>query len=300
MHNRLRLLMAATAFLYIGPLLAGLAGFGWGLVPVFALIFIAWLMVLHPQNWPRNPDGWVHAQAWATLGTQGSVQLLLVAMLFGIGRGIGGTLGVAAPFPMVLPVLVSVLAIPLARIIWNPWRDTEPEHFLDAAVEKAAHAGNPVERSDLNLARRLIAPLADLPDYSEPEEVAQHLAAISDLAEAGHLRAALLECQHAGTASRAQTLALILHATDGPLIARVGGDGPTLALAVLPHDPDLIALFARRLAAALDADAELWGQCPVVDHLQDLAAELDNTAAEAPLRDLIDATMRAQPKDGLA
>ena len=34
--------------------------------------------------------------------------------------------------------------------------------------------------------------------------------------------------------------------------------------------------------------------------LADTAAEYDNTPAEAPLRDLIDATNRAQPEDGLA
>ena len=66
-----------------------------------------------------------------------------------------------------------------------------------------------------------------------------------------------------------------------------------------PH-PDLIALYARRLTQALDDDADLWGQCPSVDLLQGLVDELNDTPAEAPLRDLIDATNRAQPEDGLA
>ena len=300
MRNHLYLLMAATLLLYLGPLLAGLAGFGWNLVWVFAAIFLLWLTVLRPHLWPRTWNAWGQHQAWVTLGTNGAVQLLLVTVLFGIGRGIGGALGFVAPFPAALPVLVSLISIPLSRLVWNPQQDTELDHFLDDAIQQVAHADNPVEQSDLNLARRLIAPLADLPDSADVDEVASHLLALSGHTEEAHIRAALLEVQRAGHASRAQTLALILHSTDGRLIDRIGGDGPTLALAVLPHDPDLIALYARRLTRALDDDPELWGQCPSTDLLQDLVAELNDTAAEAPLCDLIDATNRAQPEDGLA
>jgi hypothetical protein len=95
-------------------------------------------------------------------------------------------------------------------------------------------------------------------------------------------------------------VALILHATDAGLIADVPGDGPTLALSLLPDAPELIAVFARRLTAALNQNPDLWGKCPSVDYLADLVARYDNTDAEAPLRDLITATNRAQPADGLA
>ena len=62
----------------------------------------------------------------------------------------------------------------------------------------------------------------------------------------------------------------------------------------------MIALFARRLTTALTDDPDLWGQCPSVDHLAELVVTLNNTDAEGPLRDLISATNRAQPSDGLA
>lgn len=300
MRNHLYLLMAATLLLYLGPLLAGLAGFGWNLVWVFAAIFLLWLTVLRPHLWPRTWNAWGQHQAWVTLGTNGAVQLLLVTVLFGIGRGIGGALGFVAPFPAALPVLVSLLSIPLSRLVWNPQQDTEIDHFLDDAIHKVAHVDNPVERSDLNRARFLIGPLGNLPDDTDTNEIARHLHAISRHAEEVHIRTALMERQRSGHATYAQTLALILHATDGTLIGRVGGDGPTLALSVLPHDPDLIALYARRLTAALDQAPELWGQCPTTDLLLDLAEELNDTPAEAPLRALIDATNRAQPEDGLA
>ncbi len=300
MHHRQRLFMAATAVLYFGPLMAGLAGFGWSLVPLFALIFLIWLMVLRPRNWPRDLDGWTHWRAWASFGTQGSVQLLLVAMLFGIGRGIGGAFGITAPFPAALPLVVSAVAIPLARLVWNPHAAQEIDHLLDEAISQIAHAQTPEEAGDMALARRLVAPLADLPDFATVEEVARHLVAMTGHVADSHIRAALLEVARDGAASRAQTIALILHATDAALNQRVGGDGPTLVFGLLPDDAELVTLFATRLTAALDLDPELWGQCPSVEMLADTAAEYDNTPAEAPLRDLIDATNRAQPEDGLA
>lgn len=300
MHNRLRLLMAATALLYLGPLLAGLAGFGWGLVPVFGSIFIVWLIVLRPQNWPNHFVDWGKAQAWATLATNAAVQFLLVILLFGVGRGIGGALGFVAPFSAIFPIIVSASSIPLCRLIWNPKEATDLDHFLDNAIQKVAHVHNPVDQSDMNLAYRMLAQLAALPDTTDIETVAEHLIVLAEHVENAHTRAVLLERQHSGNATRAETIALILHATDGALIESVGGDGPTLALAILPPDPDLIALFAGRLATALDADPELWGQCPTVERLQDLADQLNDTAAEAPLRALIAATNRAQPEDGLA
>jgi hypothetical protein len=130
--------------------------------------------------------------------------------------------------------------------------------------------------------------------------VAQHLTALSAHTKPAALRMALLE-RHQGFANnRAETIALILHSTDAALAASVPGDGPTLTLTHLPDAPDLISLYAKRLADALDQDAELWGKCPSSEMLADLLVKYDNTEAEAPLRDLIAATNAAQPEDGLA
>ena len=300
MQNRLRMLMGATALLYVGPLMAGLGGFGWAVVPVFAAIFLLWLFILRPHQWPRILSDWARPEALISVLTQGLVQFLLVAVLFGVGRGIGGVLATLPPFPVILPISISFLSIPLARMIWDPWKHRDIDRFLDDAIARVdAHPGVP-DTAGLDLARRLIAPLADLPDDSSDADVAQHLMALSTHVAPDHIRKALLERQHSGQAAYAETIALILHATDGRLIEAVGGDGPTLALAVLPRDPAMIALYARRLTTALNEDADLWGQCPGVDLLENLAAALDNTPAEAPLRNLIEATNRAQPADGLA
>ena len=300
MQNRLRLLMGATALLYIGPLTAGLGGFGWAVVPVFTAIFLLWLVILRPQQWPRQAADWARPAAWITLITQAAVQILLVAVLFGIGRGIGGVLGTLPYVPLMLPIAISFLSIPLARLIWNPWKDRDIDRFLEDAIARVNTAPAANGESDLAIARSLIAPLADLPDDVTATVVAQHLLAMASHAPDGDIRKALLKRQHSGDATRAETIALVLHATDGALIESVGGDGPTLALAVLPNDPDIIALFCRRLTTALTEDPDLWGQCPSVDHLADLVVTLNNTDAEGPLRDLITATNAAQPAGGLA
>ncbi len=299
MHNRMRWLMGATALLYIGPLLAGLGGYGWPLVPVFLVLFLLWQFIIRPQNWPRQFHDWTQYQAWATLFSNAAIQLLFVTLLFGTGRGIGGALGFVPPYSQMLPVAISFLSIPLARMIWDPWKVNEINSFLDQAIDQIAHPGNPVQRNELNTARRMIAPLADLPDDTPPPIVAQHLLALSAHAEPAHIRTALFERARAG-ASRAEIIALILHSTDPAMIAQVPGDGPTLALALLPEDPDLISLFATRLADAMPQDPDIWGKSPSTDLLAEWLAKHLNSVAETPLRDLIAATNAAQPEDGLA
>lgn len=299
MHNRMRLLMGATALLYIGPLMAGLGGYGWPLVPVFTLLFLLWQFIIRPQNWPRQFHDWTQYQAWATLFSNAAIQLLFVALLFGVGRGIGGALGFVPPYSEMLPVAISFLSIPLARMIWDPWKVNETNAFLDHAIDQIAHPGNPVERSELNSARRMIAPLADLPDDTTPATVAQHLLALSAHAEPAHIRTALFERARAG-AVRAEVIALILHSTDPDLIVAVSGDGPTLALNLLPEEADLVGLFAARLAEAMPQGPEIWGKSPSSDLLNQWLAKYLNSVAETPLRDLIAATDAAQPEDGLA
>ncbi len=113
--------MAANALLYFGPLLAGLAGFGWALVPLFTAIFVLWLIILQPYEFPINRAEWMSTDAWVAISARAAVQLLFVVVLFGIGRGIGGVLGAMTGFSPVLPIAISFLSIPLARMIWDPW-----------------------------------------------------------------------------------------------------------------------------------------------------------------------------------
>ena len=119
--NRRYLMMIANALLYFGPLLAGLGGFGWGYVPVFTAIFVLWLIILQPMEFPINKREWLSADAWVAVCARAAVQLLFVVILFSIGRGIGGVLGAMTGYPPMLPIAISFLSIPLARLLWNPW-----------------------------------------------------------------------------------------------------------------------------------------------------------------------------------
>ncbi len=122
MTMRLRLLQGATALLYMGPLLAGLAGFGWAMLPPFVGVFVLWLMVLRPHQWPQTNREWLHSDTWLAALTQLLSQILLVSVLFGIGRGIGGVLGQVPLFFPLMPLSMSFLAVPLARLVWNAER----------------------------------------------------------------------------------------------------------------------------------------------------------------------------------
>ena len=88
--DRVTLLMGATALLYLGPLLAGLGASGWPWVYGFVAVFVLWLIVMRPRDWPRSATNWQDATVLVRAVTQIAVQILLVALLFGIGRGIGG------------------------------------------------------------------------------------------------------------------------------------------------------------------------------------------------------------------
>jgi hypothetical protein len=109
MLNRITLLRVATTLLYLGPLLAGLAGAGWSMVPIFAALFLLWLILLRPE--------FASERAWLPRLERALVQTLLVVVFFGLGRGIGGVVGVSLGLPVWSPILLSVAAILLGRLV---------------------------------------------------------------------------------------------------------------------------------------------------------------------------------------
>lgn len=134
MTARRRLLQGATALLYMGPLLAGLAGFGWAMLVPFVSVFVLWLMMIRPHQWPQTYGEWFHARAWLAALTIVLSQILLVAVLFGIGRGIGGVTGALPMFHPLLPVGLSILAYPLSRLAWNAEKEAEKGLTIDALL----------------------------------------------------------------------------------------------------------------------------------------------------------------------
>ncbi|MGL6209643.1 MAG: hypothetical protein ACRC14_07440 [Paracoccaceae bacterium] len=292
MHNRLRLMMGATALLYLGPLMAGLGGFGWDTVPVFVAIFLAWTLVLRPQSWPQTTAEWLGGPALVTILAQSAVQVLLVTVCFGIGRGIGGVLGALPPFPVMLPIAISFLSIPICRMIWNPARAEAMDRFLDTAIAdiSASAKDTAPDRSDARaLAAQLLAPLQGLPDEASPAVVERHLRAIWLHAEAEDIAHVLLSSARAGTASHAGLCALAIHATDPHVtVQMLGREYPAQGFQLIAGQSDLALLFATRLAATLQADSDIWGDCPDPDSLEAAAsgAAPDTAAALFALTEL--------------
>ncbi|MGB8814455.1 MAG: hypothetical protein WCC57_14845 [Paracoccaceae bacterium] len=287
MQNRLRMLMGATALLYFGPLLAGLGNFGWAIVPVFAAIFVLWLVILRPQEWPRSMADWQRPEALVALAARGAVQLLLVAVCFGIGRGLGGVLGAMPPFPVMLPIAVSFLSIPLARLIWDPWKAAQIDTFAEGDLPPVENS-NPIV-GDTTPAHAMVDPLCNLPADVSEADLDAHLAAMAPHISHQALLEALVARASGDTASRSGQKALMIHATK-PAVADVlqGAGAPTLAFQIAGQDDELLDLFARRCTDLIHQDADAWGDCPSSDLLRDAAAS-HPTAALATLADALDA-----------
>lgn len=280
MTARLRLLRGATALLYFGPLLAGIGGFGWGVVPLFLMIFMAWLFVLRPEQWPRRWADWRRPEALIALLTQGVVQLLLVAVSFGIGRGIGGVLGVVPPFPLMLPVAMSFLSIPLARMIWNPWGADPPLDAALAEAEALEDAPKPDLQEQIAIATRMLAELGRVPQDAEPGLLAGHLQAMAAHVPQTALRAALMDAVYDGSAGALGRRAAIVHATDPVVAAALAGSAyPMAVFHALAQSEDL-ALFAGRCAELLAADPGCLADCPDAGDVARRAGQVPAVARE--------------------
>ncbi len=284
MANSSQRLMAANALMYFGPLLAGLGGFGWAVVPVFAAIFILWLVIMKPQEWPARLADWKQPEALVALAARGAVQLLLVVVLFGIGRGIGGVLGALPAFPLMMPIAISFLSIPLGRMLYNPHADK---------VAPATEPGSP-EALAQEQARALIRPLAALPDDVAETDIAAHLGAMSAHATAARLHTELLANANAATAPLALRKAMIIHATSPTVVQETLGQHlPQNAFAVAAQSPELLGLFLRHCSGLLRAVPKAAADCPSLQDLQTIAVsdQASNAAKQELMHSLQAASM---------
>lgn len=279
--------MGATGLLYLGPLLAGLGGAGWRAVLAFAAVFVLWLVVMRPRQWPRSLGDWRSAPAITQALTQALMQLVLVTLLFALGRAIGGALGLRPAWPGFLPLALSFLAIPLGRLVWDPRKAEETDRFIDSALEQITPLGGPKVVAG---AGEAMAMLDAMPRGLGADQAAEHLRAMA----AGPGPEALWQALQRG-ADADRLRALVVFATDARWIEVLGGDIPTRALALLPDDPDLLALFAGRSLSTLEQDRGLWGQFPNRASLAARLQALTGTTAEAPLRGLLAAYDRIDP-----
>jgi hypothetical protein len=293
-QNRQRMLMGATALLYLGPLLAGLAGQGWASVPVFVAIFVLWLVVMRPWAWPREPRAWGNAQVWVGAASQVAVQTLLVVMCFAIGRGLGGVVGVLALFHPLLPVAISFLSLPVSRLVWDPVKGREVDAFVDDAMAQLSSGA----RAAAGPPDPAVEQLLDLAQGAGSAAVAAQIAQVlhGDKA-AGRLDQLVTALDRQAPPRPVLRREVILWATDA---ARVVAGGPHGAVArafqVAGQDPALLRLFADRALPLIAARPDLWTQFPDPADLvrsMDPALPDDLAAALEAMADAISHAMAA-------
>jgi hypothetical protein len=279
MEMRARLLKGATALLYFGPLLAGLGGYGWTLVPSFVAIFVLWQMIVRPHHWPTSLSELGRGELWVGIAAQVAVQILLVTVSFGIGRGIGGAVGVLPMFSPALPLSVSFLSIPLCRLLWNPWKGDRFEQPVAPELPATLDPNNITE--NLALADRLLQPLQDMNGRITEADALRHLKAMAKHVDHACLRDALLLRVARPDASAALRMALVVQTTDPLLMDLLEEDSLTRVLQVLPDDEALVGLFAARVKAAVAQDSDLAVCVPPELALQASAKRLGEEVAKS-------------------
>lgn len=253
-----------TGLLYFGPLLAGLAGQGWAMVPLFLGVFLLSSVILQPDMWPRSRADLARSEAAVALASLIATQALLVVVLFAFGRGIGGVLALEPALPVYLPVALSFVSVPLARMAWRP-------EGLVVELAPMAVEGEAVEA--------MLAHLLALGDASE-EVLQRHLTAIMAHSDPVVLRQALAS---QGAAVRV----LIVHATDPATTALLAGTGyPAQAFQAAGLNPDHLTLFARRCLLALEDEPDLAADCPRPAALREVAEVVADPGAATALHRL--------------
>lgn len=278
MEMRARLLKGATALLYFGPLLAGLGGYGWTQVPTFVAIFVLWQMIVRPHQWPTTLTELTRGELWVGIAAQVAVQILLVAVFFGIGRGIGGAVGALPMYSQMLPLSVSFLSIPMCRLLWNPWKGDTFD--VPEVMEKPITLDPNNISESLALADRLLQPLQDMGGRVTEAEALRHLKAMAKHVDHACLRDALIARVGRSDASEAIRMALVVQTTDPVLMDVLEEDSLTRVLQVLPEDSGLVALFAARVTAAVRDDADLAVCVPPDIALNATAKRLGGEVAE--------------------
>ena len=288
MLTRMRLVKGAAALLYFGPLIAGLCGFGWGMVAPFTAIFVVWLIVVRPEQWPASPSEWKSGAAWRAALAQVLSQVLLVGVLFAIGRGIGGiaNIGTVSVDPL-LPLSVSFISIPLCRMLWDSHEAASQGYYLDDEAE-SAHSDNAAGQAALG-----IIPLLNLADTTSDTEVAKAVANVLDVPAADlrldALTAALASPNRSHAALRR---ALVLWATEPEIVApgHVSGSMAN-AFAIAGSNLDLLRLYVPRAMALISAFPTRADDFPTPQALRQVAEALP--ASDLPLH------LQADLRDGL-
>lgn len=291
MYARLRFLKVANVLLYLGPLFAGMAGLGWGIVAPFVAIFALWLMTVRPEQWPATWAEWLSARALGAALTQILSQLLLVTVLIGLGRGIVGLAGLSPTVHPLVPLCMSLTAIFLSRVVWDARDAAAAGVFLD---DEAADAGS--SQSEAN-AQAAVAPLFAMADDLDEAGVRDRLERVlSGPVAQDRLAALTTSLLAAGRGHAALRRAVVIWATEPEIVAP--GQVPnalTSSFALSDGNPDLLRLFLPRALALAAAFPDRAAGFPSPATLREAAKA---GLATGPDTDIPD-DLRADLGDGL-
>ena len=279
MQNRYRMLMGASALLYFGPLLAGLAGMGWSGVPVFIALMALWLVVMRPAQWPRDPAQWSRPVAVAA-AAQVAVNALIVIVLFAVGRGIGGVAGFLPQIPPLLPVALSFLATPLSRLIWDPAKGDATDHFVTDAL-------NEIQTAEADQMDEMVATLLSLPVESDADLTADALeAALTGPLAQKRLSALDAALNGPDGDHPALRRALVLWATaPGRSVQEGLQDAQLVGFRMAAPSADLLGLFAGRALVLLQREPRLWYGFPSA---REVSGQIDSRHGD-PLNEALSA-----------
>jgi len=286
MKTRLRLLKAANALLYMGPLLAGLAGYGWVSVPIFAAIFTLWQMILRPHEWQGGRGRVVPALGQVLL------QVLLVTGCFAAGRALGGIFELRPGFQPMLPVALSFLAIPVSRLLWDPWRAKGEDRVLDHVIARESDNLPPEPTGALTF-------LLDLPGGTP---VAAALAAMKGFLQGpqawANLDVLLIGIDTPGQNRALLRRALILWATEPEVVAAGQPHGTVeTAWALCGMDEDLLRLFLPRAHTLIAAFPDCVLSFPPASDLRPIAPGMTDTRLAFQIEALADAIETVNPPE---
>lgn len=296
MQLRVGVRRIANVVLYMGPLLAGLAGYGWGLLPPFVSMFLCWLILQRPHHWPQSGQDWRSAPALLVVLTQVLSQILLVAMLFGLGRGLGGVAGHLPLLDPLLPLSISFLALPMLRLVNTADRARAQGRALDDLILAATPRQNP-RRAPQGAAVDDLSRLLALPDAADPAEVTALLEGLADSADPWPRLAALAEYLAGCPAEAHLALRRVLIAWAADKDRFAAGDTPgalRLAFAAAGQEVTLLRLL---LPPALHLAREHPGRqdrFPPVAVLEDIARRSPKPAVRRALNRLAE-ELRGSP-----
>ncbi|MDH3264923.1 MAG: hypothetical protein OEM24_13115 [Paracoccaceae bacterium] len=283
-----RLLFATSALLYSGPLYAGLAGYGFATLPLFAAFLMAWLFIVRPGDWPETREDWrvPRAVAWPLLIF--AVQMVVAGFCLAMGRAIGGMYALTLPLPLAVPVGLSVLGILIAAALKRRGtgapilRVPGGELGIGAGILDVARPAMPGRRDVQGFVEDVAEALDDLGEGPAAEEDIGRLAELVE--EKGMTRETFEALQGAGELTLPQLQLCARLALSPPLMSELLGQGRiarALERALFAGEAALVGGTARLARDRLGEMPALADELPPAMRLRQAAEAREDAGRDA-------------------